>query len=445
MVSGELEVGEPRLGWFVDGDPNTEDLAVMLRNTGSAIELTIPLKGVFGLRSPYGRWWSEGIEFGDDPDRVKYSYRPPRVLLMEDNHGAVALVGCRAARSSANFRVGQGVLVANFAVIGGRTLKYERINGLRTRIPALSEWTRFSQIKSSTENKNGRLSSLKVNVQTTEPIRLSRTSNLSMRSTWSYEKSRSEISVSESLEIETRVKRAKAWNEHLYLHEALLEILSIAAWQPFGFSAVSVLRDDDPERASDGTVIQERWAPVVTHRLPKHVDWTTSPNFLFPFDEVGTQGIRRWLTLRETYGRALDPFVRILRSTDKWAYPNVVQSGIALELLGYLIEITKNDGTNLKGQRQRLRYKDSLRTILNDMEVKPFNDIEDWIERADAVYMGMKHHDREHPDSLEVLNTFRQNLLVIRFWIGLQLGVSPSTLNELVERDPLASEFVAVN
>ena len=56
MSTNELKSGEPRLGWFVDGDPQTDRIAVMLRDTGSAIELTVPLRGMLAREDPYGRW-----------------------------------------------------------------------------------------------------------------------------------------------------------------------------------------------------------------------------------------------------------------------------------------------------------------------------------------------------------------------------------------------------
>jgi hypothetical protein len=82
MAKNELIVGQPRLGWFIDGNRDTEQIAVMLQDTGSAIELTVPLRGMFSAKDPYGRWWSSGVAFDDDPDRTKHSYEPPRVLLL---------------------------------------------------------------------------------------------------------------------------------------------------------------------------------------------------------------------------------------------------------------------------------------------------------------------------------------------------------------------------
>lgn len=66
----------------------------------------------------------------------------------------------------------------------------------------------------------------------------------------------------------------------------MLDLVSVAAWRPFGFSKIEVQRIDDPMRTIDGGVVGERWSQVATHRLPKHEDWPRAPRFLFPYEEI---------------------------------------------------------------------------------------------------------------------------------------------------------------
>ena len=90
-----------------------------------------------------------------------------------------------------------------------------------------------------------------------------------------------------------------------------------------------------------------------------------------------------------------------------------------------------------------MNFKVGLRVILDDMVTKPFSDTAGWIDRANAAYMGAKHPDRAEPDSLDMLNALRENLLVLRFWIALQLGSKPETLDDRVRTEPHFQEFVA--
>ena len=444
LVKNELIVGEPRLGWFVDGNPDTEQIAVMLRDTGAAIELTVPLQGIFADSDPYGRWWSRGVVFADDLDRSKYSYGPPGVLLMHDHTGGVALVGCRATGANQSFRVGQGRIVANFAVIGGQSLKYEKVHGLRTGVPALAAWTNLSTMKVNvTTDESNRFKSVGMTLTNAPEVHLTNSLNLRMKSTWRTETPRGQFLAYESVKLETRAKSARTWDEHLRLHGAVLDLVSISAWQAFGFDRVEVMRADDSDPATEigESRVQEKWSDVATHRVRKHKPWSVEPRFLLPYSEVGPRGIDRWLKLRQDYQRAIQPLVSILRSDDHWSDPNIVLAGIALEALGYLIDVKKNSGLHLD-QRKQMKFKTGLQVILDDLPEKPFADTRGWMDRATDTYMGAKHPDRPELDIIVALNTMRETLLVIRFWIAQQLGVDAGSLRDGLHWDPLAHEFV---
>ena len=60
-------------------------------------------------------------------------------------------------------------------------------------------------------------------------------------------------------------------------------------------------------------------------------------------------------------------------------------SAIALEQLGYLIEIKKNGGGNLN-DRGQLSFNNALAVVLNDMTVIPFEaeGVDDWKKGAIA-------------------------------------------------------------
>jgi len=123
-----------------------------------------------------------------------------------------------------------------------------------------------------------------------------------------------------------------------------------------------------------------------------------------------------------------------------WSHASAVQSGIALEALGYLIDTNKNAGTHLNNRKQ-INFKPALKVILDDITDPPFADTADWIARANDVYMGSKHPDHPQPDSLTMLNTLQDNMLIIRYWIAQQLGVTAKSLHRGLRTDPLAIEF----
>lgn len=77
-----LVLGEPRLGWvYLSGGSDAVKAAAMLRDTGSSIELTLPLNKATPDGHPYYRRWLDGVMHMNDPDRSEHSYTAPRVLI----------------------------------------------------------------------------------------------------------------------------------------------------------------------------------------------------------------------------------------------------------------------------------------------------------------------------------------------------------------------------
>ena len=462
MADNELIVGEPRLGWLIDGNPKTPKAAVMLRDTGSVVELRIPLQGMLREDGPYARWWSSLTMHADDPEQTKYSYTPPRVMLFHDDRGVVVLVGCRASGARQTLDAGYGVIVANYAVLGGRSPKYDKINGMRSDIPAMAAWTGItSMVVKPNNDTEGLLESVQVELKRLAPIPVSRTLNLAIHPLWEARLPRTAFSARERIMLGTMVKDARSWEDHLMVHGAVWDLVSIAAWKPFSVARLEVCRSDDLSRNSRG--MTGRWSRVVTHRLPQYSDdKSRKPSFLFWYDNIGARGVKRWLRLREAYTDALDPFLSVLRSDEPWSDANVVQIGIVLEKLGYLIDIKKNEGAHLNGQDQ-LSFMKALQVILDDMPVTPFvdddtatddmpddessagNTSDAWKANIRAAYMGLKHADRTLPDSLDLINALRKSILVVRFWIANQLGVHQNVLEDGRKSDPLSKRFIGID
>jgi hypothetical protein len=446
-VARSLVDGAPRLGWLIDGNPETPEIAVMLQDTGDQIVLTVPTKGMFGGTEGFdGRWFMSGFASRDDPDRTRYPYEPPRVLMFVDNEGPVVLVGCHAIGSRSSTKAGVGRIVASFAVIGARNLKYARINGMRSELPGLALWSGQRSVHTKPETDDaGRVQQVQVRLDSPSPTPLARTMNLSLRPTWrtSRPDNIGTFTAHDVVELETITKQPRGWTDHLDSHVALRELLVLSAWRHFGFLGLWVNREDDPKRLMSGETTGPRWSEVATHLLREHGAWDQPPRFLFTFQDIGPTGVRRWLRLRSRYSRAMQPLVAIADQKDAFWETRMVQSGIALEALGYQIELDRGGG-NLDSRGQ-LSYPKAIDTVLEDMAVVPIDDVEDWKRRSRECHVGVKHADTGLPDALELANTLRENLLVLRTWLASRLGCPKSTLQKRCERDPLADEYVAMD
>lgn len=443
-MANVLEPGRPRLGWLFDGDESTPEIAVMVEDTGSQIEVTVPTKGMGGRDDPYRRWFSAGEHFGDDPDRTRYAYRPPSSILVADKDGPVVLVGCRSSGYSMNIGAGQGKIVASFAILGARHLNYSRINGLRAELPALAPWTGLRSVRTDPRTDGaGKVQRVELVLDSPPSQALSRRMNLALRPTWriSYPDTVGTFAAHDVVELMTATKNPRPWEDHIEQLAAIRELLSLSAWRHFGFSRLAVNRGDDPQRVLSGDAIGERWAEVSTHRLPKHESWSKAPQFLFAYDDIGRAGVGRWIRMREHFGRSLRPLIGLMDQPDSYLEVKLVQSGIALEALGYQLAVDR--GNVRQGKRMQQSYADAMRTILDDMVYVPLADPEDWVARSTDAYRGTKHADNQAPEAVEAANTMRENILVARFWLAGRLGVKRKVLESRLERDPMSSPYVA--
>lgn len=430
----KLHAHKPRLCRLIKKNQEEPECVVLLQNTEDAIEITFPISGIRSSdKGPYDRWWLRDVPYGDDPDRTKWSYEPPPALLLHDSNGSVALLGCKATgEAKRGGTAGEGTVVADYAVLKATHSNYDQINGMRTTSLAYRRWMNIPSACAFNQM---------------ETVQLSKMLNLSARL---HRKSPSDLdghNVHEYLDFHTSSEEPKPWSDHLDLHIGILDLVSIAAWRNCTFREIRVNREDDPMMTIDGSVVGEQWLEVVSHRLPGNDLTDCGGRFLFSYKDLQEGAIDTWLNLRRDYSRAVDYLLRILRSGHTWSLQSAIMSGIALEQLGYLIEKNQKESTSNQhsrlNNRKQLSFTNALDAVLKDINSTPFkgNDVEEWKERCRNVYMGAKHGDRNEPDHLIMLNTLRENLLVLRYWIAQSLGVDDNILASNLPKDPLYAKF----
>lgn len=445
MADNALVEGKPRIGWMIDGDPDTPHVAVMLELTRDQVVLTVPMQGMMSSSDPYARWFSRGIQIVGDGQALGPT-EPPRVLKFYDYSGVVMLVGCRAAGYNFNMAAGAGRIVANYAVLGEYGLELELINGIRTEMPALAAWTRLTSTQRETvTDQEHRVQELTVTLRSPAATKLASSKNLSMRPSWRTSiPERGTLATHDVVQLVTETRRYDSWNANLLSHRALQDLLSLSAWQSFGFSRIEVgVRNESPIDPDSPFAPEPamRWSEVVTHRHRLHEPWKSEPRFLFTYADIGARGVRRWLKILSTYERAMLPFISVIDQRGMFVQTRVLQTGIALEALGFqLASEAVPPALNSRGQ---ISYNDALQKIIDDMPVVPLVDIAGWRERSRLSYMGVKHADNPMPDMLTVANAYRENALVLRYWLAARLGCSEVVLRDRLSMDPLADEYVA--
>lgn len=438
MTEGNvLAVGKPRLGSLIDGNPSTPLVTVQLQDTGQDLEVTIPL-GSLQDPGPYGSWF-QGFQTQKNPAT---SAKIPPVLLFVDVDGPVALAGCSFSSQRHSFSMGQGRIRVDYAILGARHLNYEKINGIRVSMPALSSWTQLRSLHLERRvDAVGRTQTVNVRLDSPDRIQLARRVNLSLRPTWSTSMNPDggTFTANDVVELMTATKKNRQWTDHLDPVFAVRELMMLSAWRHFGFSSVSVNRGDDPETVLSGDAVGEKWAPVASHRFPKHFETDKQPRFIFLHSDIGPSGVRNWLRLRQKFARSIRPLVSLLDQGHSYAETELLQSGLAIEALGHQLLI--DQGKIESGKRHQSNYWEYASAILDDMTFVPLEDPVAWKTLSKDTYRGVKHADNEKPDILDMLNAHRENVLIMRFWLAGRLGVPVATLQSRLPLDPLATSY----
>ena len=138
---------EPILGWLLEPNTMESTVSVMLRDTGNSIELSVPFKNQFYEK--HGLWFMQGLSCVVDGKRVEPE-PPPTVLQVIRNNEWFLLLGCRVVGSSSSIGgPGTGILRSSYLISGARNPRYTKVNGMRSKIQGLLQWTGLESLKNS--------------------------------------------------------------------------------------------------------------------------------------------------------------------------------------------------------------------------------------------------------------------------------------------------------
>ncbi|WP_133977351.1 hypothetical protein [Kribbella voronezhensis] len=436
-----LVVGQPRVGFLADGRADTPYIAAQLIKTDDGdIEISIPW--VHGEESHPQRDWFGAATFVD-ADGPRASSDPPDAFEFHDHNGSVVLVGCRVRTWNAVWPsgVGVGILASDYAVLGARgTARYSRLNGLRSQVEGLGAWVGLHSLDAEQKySPDGRLESASLHLKAPDSIRISKSMNLTIRPSYLYGSGEhpDETTISERMLVETQVKNAREWRDHLAQHEAVRDLVRIAAWRRFTFQGHQATRNDDPARTLDGKAHGQLWYPVETSltKIAAPLTIGGGPLFLFHFDDVGSRGVARWLGLRDRMARAIDPILSLLDLQGAPVSTHVAQLGIGLEALGFLLALEKGVSESAAGKQH---FYQRLGNIADSCCHPLPVDRSSWIKSMSNLYNGVKHANREMPEFRDLADGYWQSILVFRWWLAGRLGVKRRVLVERLTWDSVA-------
>lgn len=438
----ELTLGTRRVGDFIDFDPDTPEVKVSLEHSDRGISITIPWSSD---DNPYASWFLRDSGINRISPRLEGPTVPKKVLF-HDSYGSVLLVGCYARGFHSNmFGPGSGTLWARAAIMGvSEEADFENPHGLQTDVSGLRSWLGISSWKRiiEYEPQERRISIESINQPDIEVgeyngVRLTLKFGYEVR----HENDGDRQVLSNFARCVTRSSTPKSWAAHLKLHRAIRDLLVLSRWHEESCYEVSALRLDDPLRTSDEKPHGEQWRGVV---IPGS-ETQTAPKghrpHLFEYNELRSGGLLRWIALRDEFARALDPVISSIGLKSSTANTLLAHTGPGLEALGYLLML--RDGVPKK-EAKEAPLKKRFERILEDLgDLLPL-DGQAWVDSTCATYNGLKHANRKEPDLIDVLNTWRECVLITRAWVANELGVPHERLKERLSNDPQRHVYVKV-
>lgn len=440
-MPNDLGLGARRVGDLIDFNADTPEVKVTLERSAGGISLTVPWSDE---QSPYASWFLDRA--GIQPSPKRDPVLAPSRVLFHDSHGSVLVIRCWPRGFHSNLLgPGSGTLWGRAAILGVREdVDFERPHGLQTEITGLREWLGVTSWQQAYEGTEAGLVATITSLDV-PPIQVGDVGSvaLTFRPGWQVlpEERRDRRIVLDLLRCETRSERPVDWDDHLHAHRAVRDLLVISRWHDESCVAVRAMRVDDPLTTLDGVTHGEQWRDVVVAEDTPATEPSGYRPHLITFAELGQAGLARWLAMRDEFARAFDPVISSIGLRGTTAEAVLAQTGPGLEALGYLLMLRDGRGTSAAA---RATLKSRFTRIIDDLgDVLPF-DADEWTSNTAAAYNGLKHANRDAPDPVDVLNAWRESVLVVRAWVAIELGIPPARVKERLANDPQRHAYVSV-
>lgn len=426
-----------RVGDLYDSYEDTPEVKTTLYRSERGVEVTIAWSGP---EVPYAAWFMKEPMFSRNVTQSNEGRPLPNRLMFQDSSGSVLLIGCRASGLQASMHgPGSGTIRARAAILGvDRDFEFDQPHGIRTQITGLREWVGVSSWLTEFEHPTGAV----INSQKLSVYNIGERDGLKIALVPSWRVNPTgesgNIELEDLLYCETWSDDGRHWADHMGAHRAIRDLLAISSWSDVTCVEVMAKRRDDLLVSLDGVERGEQWRRAVVKEDPRPKEGDRTLHLIY-YNDLVEAGVQRWLDIRNSFSRALDPVITSYNIRGATPLTLLAHTGPGLEALGYLLFLRDGASESRAGGAPLIRR---LERILEDLYgCLPFDEAR-WPGRFAAAYNGLKHANREMPDELEILNVWRESVLVVRAWVCIELGISFDVVRARLSRDPQKHEYV---
>ncbi|BCW42736.1 hypothetical protein StoSoilB3_42710 (plasmid) [Arthrobacter sp. StoSoilB3] len=443
-MPNELIVGRPRYGSLGTGEVDSPEVSATLERTDTGVLVSIMFS--HDEDPEFAQWFAPN--YFDVAAILAVQPRPrpsvPPTLFFYDSHGSVALIGCRKDGYHTNHRIGSGRVNVGAVVLDAPSTAHAKVMGMRAEVSGLRAWLGTSAITQTREfEKTGRFKSAAIQVVVPEAITIPG-SKLVLRPNIRRTLKDGSLLIEDIVWVEHRTEEASSWREHHLAMRAVRDLLAVSRWRDESHIPVSVARTEDSiEGDTPGSERQQYWRKAIDSRSPAPKEETRRLGHLILWEDLGAEGVARWIKLRDDFARAVDPAVSSLYLEGVTVDVHLTQISISLEALGYLLFMRKDRLS--ESQAKRINFKLRLDRIIEDVPgLLPFVDA-GWSQRMADTYNALKHANRELPQTVEIANCCREGALLLRTWVAAELGINHEELRERIGRDPQIHPYLAAD
>lgn len=432
-----------RLGWVYLSDGLTRVGAARLTLTPPDITVEIPLDDEICTT----------LGISPRPTSSNDQTEPPSRLVFVDQHGRVGLSHCRNSKSTFHFggdKTPWLQIKARYAVeLGARDQDYWSVSGMRSEIAGLASWSGLASVAIKHKlNEDQLINGMSVTAESQPLVAIGTADGLALKPHFSLQESRAngEFILTERVFLQTWVDDPAPWESHIRTHQSMQDLLTIAYWCACGQQMKAVSSSRYPlERIRSGEAIGEKWQDVF-------VDWHGRGSYLTPqvlpdrrvplfyFDDLGPEGVKRWVSESEKWTRVVGPLSASRYQANHTVEVTILQVGISIEALGYEIALRKGlipPGGNQKFPQYLARIEETIECDLSaalggHSGIESFVTFNEWGSAFNAVYKEAKHADHPLPDPMRGWALAESGALLVRLWLAQEFGVERSKLEQQV-------------
>ena len=372
---------------------------------------------------------------------------PDRIWIVDSDDGeCYSLVGCRVASRSVRYVEGEtcdahGTMYPDYVVKGIGSANCAEIGALRSSFRELYRWAGLNatEVRLESDGSCESFPDVRLAAPYVEIPGLFLLSKIASDPGMVF----SGFGISESVEIHPYAYFETVFGEQIGLskavsiHRHLLNLFIIMYWRDISFESIELFVDDDPK--GEGAQYQHGQM-LMCSELLSDKSYDGRPLF-FGFEDVGPEGLKAWMDLREVFSRPLDGVVSVARFSSFMTLESAVET--LCTVLGEIIDLeckAGGGGAPYAFREKMVNLMERLRSAWPHLGLPDPGDLPcemtntyNSVKHTESERGGLRREDWLRPDNLyDVVLACR---FLVAAWVAMKIGCPEEKVAWFFEHD----------